>query len=810
MKSRFWIESWDKFLLMLFSLLGAGLFSSGVVTWIASNWYEITKFEKLFVTQGLLVALVGESLYLLRRANSKNKVTLLWFVAAVVIGGLLALIGQIYQTGADTWQLFALWSLLQLPFWLVLPNVAGILLWVATTNVALSLFFSVHWHFSFFFYDRFAEPLTFILLFNLVLLACFEYFAARFYDPWRIVVRVVSLLVAACIIYLSIINVEIQVLGLFLTSGLLWFYVQRKFDALNYVLFFCTLVAVLDILIVQSASDIGSITVVAFLTVMAVGFLGLQLTRWIKENYAHVDNNIGVTLLYFFLGLLALGLMLLVLVLHGMDSELPIFIVACILCVFGFLLKSKWDNPLLSAISFALGIAAALLYGELSYSAFSYFGEYYGDDNAHYSLSAMRLDVLLLLAFYLVSYWASRAIWVRAFAVYALLWLLARFYPMLIHFHLFMLISLLAFYFSAKHHPKQMKSLAYGLLLFLLFEYAKFAVQLVSEFLVADALPEIASFSDFVRVITNGVFEAIGLDLGSILMVLVMLSPALLFMALNRQHTDKPNLMVLCGIVLFCFLFSGNAWLCYFLSLLLLAYHNHDRALFGTNILLTIVFLGFYYYWLEIPLLYKSFLLLSGGVMFSLLAIRLYWRTRKAQQAVTSAQNFANKPQWLAALFVLVSTLGLANYAVVQNEDILRNGQPIVLRLAPVDPRSLMQGDYMALNYALMNELNWQVGGLDELRTKRKLYVLLNLQANNVASICRVESEVPRHFAGCEEGIYLPTKSESGFHFVLPSHQFFFPEGMAAHYQQAAYGEFRFKHGKVLLSRLLNEKFVEL
>lgn len=47
---------------------------------------------------------------------------------------------------------------------------------------------------------------------------------------------------------------------------------------------------------------------------------------------------------------------------------------------------------------------------------------------------------------------------------------------------------------------------------------------------------------------------------------------------------------------------------------------------------------------------------------------------------------------------------GAVNYKVQQFEDVLATGKPIVLKIAPVDPRSLMQGDYMVLNYAILSE----------------------------------------------------------------------------------------------------------
>src|SRR5947209_8763756 len=51
-------------------------------------------------------------------------------------------------------------------------------------------------------------------------------------------------------------------------------------------------------------------------------------------------------------------------------------------------------------------------------------------------------------------------------------------------------------------------------------------------------------------------------------------------------------------------------------------------------------------------------------------------------------------------LITTVLVLGILNFLIIQKESLLANGQSIFMRLAPVDPRSLMQGDYMMLRYS--------------------------------------------------------------------------------------------------------------
>ena len=60
-----------------------------------------------------------------------------------------------------------------------------------------------------------------------------------------------------------------------------------------------------------------------------------------------------------------------------------------------------------------------------------------------------------------------------------------------------------------------------------------------------------------------------------------------------------------------------------------------------------------------------------------------------------------NKVAIIAGLIVLI----LVNWSIAGKERHLKEGRIVYLELAPVDPRSLMQGDYMALNFKLANEL---------------------------------------------------------------------------------------------------------
>jgi uncharacterized membrane protein len=62
--------------------------------------------------------------------------------AALLVGVLFGLIGQTYQTGADTFELFATWAAAILPFVLVGRFAALWLVWLTLVNVAAVLYYT--------------------------------------------------------------------------------------------------------------------------------------------------------------------------------------------------------------------------------------------------------------------------------------------------------------------------------------------------------------------------------------------------------------------------------------------------------------------------------------------------------------------------------------------------------------------------------------------------------------------------------------------------------------------------------------------
>lgn len=64
-----------------------------------------------------------------------------------------------------------------------------------------------------------------------------------------------------------------------------------------------------------------------------------------------------------------------------------------------------------------------------------------------------------------------------------------------------------------------------------------------------------------------------------------------------------------------------------------------------------------------------------------------------------------------AALFVALLQSAILLYTVVSRAAVLRDGQEVLLETAPVDPRDLLRGDYVVLNYRIATLQASSIGG---------------------------------------------------------------------------------------------------
>ena len=117
--------------------LGLGHLLAGIVFFFAYNWAALPDLAKFAVVEAGIVTAAGTALW--RGADRADGAAAL-IAATVLTGVLLAVIGQVYQTGAEAWQLFALWAGLALPWALASRNAAHWLAWLVVLHVAAALY----------------------------------------------------------------------------------------------------------------------------------------------------------------------------------------------------------------------------------------------------------------------------------------------------------------------------------------------------------------------------------------------------------------------------------------------------------------------------------------------------------------------------------------------------------------------------------------------------------------------------------------------------------------------------------------------
>ena len=130
-------DYWARWALWALLALGAGHLLAGVVYFFAYNWDDLTPLAKFALLQGGIVFSVVLAL-IVKPDRPAGQVLLI--AATVLVGALLAVIGQVYQTGADAYGLFVAWALLVLPWVLASRSAAHWLIWLVIAYVAANLF----------------------------------------------------------------------------------------------------------------------------------------------------------------------------------------------------------------------------------------------------------------------------------------------------------------------------------------------------------------------------------------------------------------------------------------------------------------------------------------------------------------------------------------------------------------------------------------------------------------------------------------------------------------------------------------------
>ncbi len=164
------------------------------------------------------------------------------------------------------------------------------------------------------------------------------------------------------------------------------------------------------------------------------------------------------------------------------------------------------------------------------------------------------------------------------------------------------------------------------------------------------------------------------------------------------------------------------------------------------------------------------------------------------------------------AVIALVIVLGLVNWSIFKKETHLAAGHTVYLDLAPVDPRSLMQGDYMSLRFKLADEVYNALPKTEKSRRWRH-----DVKASDGYSVVSLDDRKVGSFKFLYDNQILSDNEVLMRYRVrngavkFATNAFFFQEGHGHYYEPARYGQFRVDDkGELLLVAMYSKDLKKL
>jgi uncharacterized membrane protein len=309
-------DAWRHFAARLMHGAGLGALGAGVLFFVAANWQDYGVLGRFVLLQTALLACIGVAFW---RPPPQATGQAALLLATLLTGGLLALFGQSYQTGADVHELFFVWALLALPFALAGGSGALWALWWVVLNVALALLCGwvgtehVVWRVL----DGRAigQPVLLMLpcLVNFAAAAGFAALTATRFAPaaphW-----LVRLLTSFGFAYGTVASIGVVVADGFwrgretvahgqgaavllafalISAFIAWLTLKRRRDAFNMALLSASWIAISTTWLGHSMrfNDLGSFFLIAFWLIATSTGAGLLLMHWVRTWQAPVNRG---------------------------------------------------------------------------------------------------------------------------------------------------------------------------------------------------------------------------------------------------------------------------------------------------------------------------------------------------------------------------------------------------------------------------------------------------------------------------------------------------------------------------------------
>jgi uncharacterized membrane-anchored protein/uncharacterized membrane protein len=238
------------------------------------------------------------------------------------------------------------------------------------------------------------------------------------------------------------------------------------------------------------------------------------------------------------------------------------------------------------------------------------------------------------------------------------------------------------------------------------------------------------------------------------------------------------------------------------LASILISRQLQVRWVFNWSMGFWIAFLVYKYYDLAWKLLHKSISFAIIGIV--ILVITLWLEKRQGIDASDSshiAGMAANR--WLIAVLVLLQVAAMS-LQIGKSEWLLSHGKLIKLQLQPLDPRSLVQGDYVRLRYQISEPPITQ-DNLETRVSKGKIAVVLGVNPTTNVYEFRREYESEEQLAPDEIRLNGEREGYEGIKYGIET--FFVPEGTGRNYElNAKFAEVKVSAGgDAILVRLTDK-----
>jgi uncharacterized membrane protein len=287
-------HSWYLFIDKLLLWFGGLALAFSLMFFVAYNWTEFGRFAKFALVEGALVCSVALYWYL---GGEKLSAKVVLMVSSILVGVLLALVGQTYQTGADTWQLFFYWAILILPWVLVGHFSALWMLWILLINISILLYVEIYRGlFGFAFYSEYSL-LWIFSIFNTAAWLLWEYFSTRYAwlnSTWALRVLGFVSMTAVTSMNINFLWQDQSLLSLLVwfawLASVYWAYRVKKVDlfmlSLMALSFSTVVVSYLIYALLQMHFNLGSILLIGL---VIIG-LGAGFASWLKSVQKEAED----------------------------------------------------------------------------------------------------------------------------------------------------------------------------------------------------------------------------------------------------------------------------------------------------------------------------------------------------------------------------------------------------------------------------------------------------------------------------------------------------------------------------------------